>query len=254
MINAKKEKGDSEIEKLLIKLLTRTTTIPTKRPWPRILNELLTTLLLWSMCYFVEKILITFLSVHYQYRADGKRIEVQKKMRKSLNTLYEASISLFPPFSEQFADEDNIIAGPARHKIHSLKTKRTAQIVDRALDDCRTSAALARRIWLSLVPEGRDVLTVDDVVEVIKSNRRSEAEQCFNAIDVNQNGDLTLNEMVLTVMEMARQRRSIFQGIMDIDRALSALDWILVCTIAAVMAAYLGESKQSTSLKLANPV
>lgn len=241
MINAKKEKGDSEIEKLLIKLLTRTTTIPTKRPWPRILNELFTALLLWAMCYFFEKMLITFISVHYNYRSDGKRIEKQKKMRFALNTLYEASVTLFPPFSEQFANEDHLIAGPVRHRIHSLKTKKTSRIVDRALEDCRSSAALAKRIWLSLVPEGRDVLTIDDVVEVIKSHRRAEAEKCFNAIDINQNGDLTLNEMVLAVMEMARERRSIFQGMMDIDRALSALDWILISVIGAVMAAYLGK-------------
>lgn len=241
LINAKKEKGDTEIEKLLIKLLTRTTTIPSKRPWPRLLNELMTTLLLWAILFFFEKILITYISIHYNYRSSGKRIESHKRMRHALNTLYDASISLFPPFHEQFKLEDDIIAGKVKHKVHLLKSKTTSRIVDRALEDNRSSAALAKRIWLSLVPQGRDTLTVDDIVEVIKSHRRAEAEDCFRAIDINQNGDLTLNEMVLTVMEMGRQRRSIYQGMMDIDRALNSFDWICVSVMASVIGAYLSK-------------
>ena len=137
--------------------------------------------------------------------------------------------------------EDDLIAGNAKHKIHLLKTDKTKRLVDRALEDSRSSAALAKRIWLSLVPQGRDTLTVDDIVEVIKSNRRAEAEECFRALDINQNGDLTLNEMVLTVMEMGKQRRSIYGGMMDIDRALASFDWILCVVITAVIGSYLGK-------------
>ena len=241
-MNAKKEKGDSELEKLLLKLLTRTTTIPSKRPWPRLVNELMTTILLWAIIYFFEKMFITFISIHYHYRASGKRIEVHKRMRQSLNTLYEASTALFPPFHEQFKAEDDVIAGSVKHKIHRLTSNSTSRIVDKALENNRSSAALAKRIWLSLVPQGRDTLTVDDLVEVIKSHRRLEAEDCFRAIDINQNGDLTLNEMVLTVMQMGRERRSIYQGMMDIDRALNSFDWICVVVMASVIAAYLGKS------------
>ena len=199
----------------------------------------MTTLLLWASVFFFEKILITFVSIHYHYRSSGKRIESHKRMRRALNTMYEASTSLFPPFHENFQLEDDIIAGQAKHKIHLLKSKSTSRIVDKALEDPRSSAALAKRIWLSLVPQGRDTLTVEDVVEVIKSHRRTEAEDCFKALDINQNGDLTLNEMVLTVMEMGRDRRSIFQGMMDIDRALTSFDWICVAVIAAVIGSYL---------------
>jgi hypothetical protein len=225
----------------MIKYLTRATLVPSKAPWPKVLNDLLTTALLWAVCYFFEKLMITYMSIHYHYRSDGKRIEVQKKMRAALNTLYEASTSLFAPFDQGFENEDNIIAGQVKNKLQLLKSKKTSRIVDKALEDPRSAAALAKRIWLSLVPQGHDVLTVDHIVEVIKSHRRAEAEQCFNAIDINQNGDLTLNEMVLTVMEMARARRAIFQGMMDIDRALNTLDWILCVILAAVMGAFISK-------------
>ena len=235
IMNAKKEKGDTEVEKLLIKLLTKSTTVPSKMPWQRIANDLLTTLMLWAACFFTEKLLITFIAVHYHYRAGGKRIEAQKKMRKALTTLYDASLELFEQGHEQFMDEDQLVGASFSQKLHFFKGKKSMYIVDKALEDPRTSAALAKRIWLSLVPEGRDVLTTDDVVEVIKSNRRQEAEECFAAIDVNHNGDLTLNEMVLTVMEMGRSRRAIYQGMQDIDRALQTLNWILLIVLTGVM-------------------
>lgn len=234
-MNAKSEKGDSEVEKLLIKILTKSTTVPSKMPWYRIVNDLLTTLMLWAICFFVEKMFITFLAVHYHYRADGKRIEGQKKMRKALSTLYDASKELFEPGHEQFREEDKLISVRYSQKLQFFKGKKSTYIVDKALEDVRSSAALAKRIWLSLVPEGRDVLTADDIVEVIKSHRRSEAEECFAAIDINHNGDLTLNEMVLTVMEMGRSRRAVYQGMLDIDRALRSLDWILIVVLTTVM-------------------
>ena len=248
IINAKKEKGDSELEKLLLKLLTRTTTIPSKRPWPRLLNELMTTLLLWAVVYFFEKMMITYISIHYHYRASGKRIESHKSTRKALNILYEASTSLFPPFHEQFKHEDDIIAGRVKHKLHRLTSNSSSRIVDKALEDPRSSAALAKRIWLSLVPQGRDTLTVDDIVEVIKNHRRQEAEECFRAIDINHNGDLTLNELVLTLIEMGRERRAIYQGMMDIDRALNSFDWICIVVLACVICAYLGMPSKELSV------
>ena len=209
----------------------------------------MTTLLLWATLFFFEKILITYISIHYHYRSSGKRIESHKRMRNSLSVLYEASTTLFPAFHEQFQLEDDIIAGKAKHKVHLLKSHKTKKIIDRALEDSRASAALAKRIWQSLVPQGRDTLTVDDIVEVLKSHRRAEAEDCFRALDINQNGDVTMNEMVLTVMEMGRERRAIFQGMMDIDRALNTFDWICVVVMASVIGAYLSELLERKKFK-----
>ena len=252
IMNAKKEKGDTEVEKLLIKLLTKSTTVPSKMPWQRIANDLLTTLMLWAVCFFTEKLLITFIAVHYHYRAGGKRIEAQKKMRKALTTLYDASLELFEFGHEQFMDEDQLVGASFSQKLHFFKGKKSIYIVDKALEDPRTSAALAKRIWLSLVPEGRDVLTTDDVVEVIKSHRRQEAEECFAAIDVNHNGDLTLNEMVLTVMEMGRSRRAIYQGMQDIDRALQTLNWILLIVLTGVMGFFIRKYSSVASFQKSN--
>ena len=235
------EAGESELEKLLLKYLKRATMRPTTRPWPKIVNDLLTILLLWAVFFFFEKMMLLYVSIHYHYRSDGNRIEHSKRLRAALVTMYEASTAIYPAFQEPFKIEDGLIAGQVKDRLHYFRSKSTSKIVDHALEDPRASAALAKRIWMSLVPEGRDVMTVDDLVEVIKSHRRAEAEECFRALDENQNGDLTLNEMVLTVIETGRARRSIYQGMTDINRAIAALDWICCVVIAIVMAALTSE-------------
>lgn len=231
--------GDfAEVQKLLVKYLKKATSKPATMPWPKVVNDLLTILLLWAIFFFFEKIMMLYVSVHYHYRADGIRIEKSKKLRASLVVLYDAATSLFPPGCDTFATEDSLIIGPVRAKLHLFNSMTTAKIVDHSLEDPRLSAALARRIWLSLVPEGRDVLNVDDIVEVIKSHRRAEAEDCFRTLDENQNGDLTLNEMVLTIIETGRARKSIYQGMTDIDRAINTFDWICCVVIAAVIGTF----------------
>ena len=242
MINAKKESKPHskfpEIEKLLTKYLHRITMRAAYRPWPRIVNDFLTVMFLWSIFFFMEKLLMLYITIHYHYRSGGNRIEHSKRLRKALVVLYDASITLNPPFHEPFRFEDEIVAASQKHSMHWFKTKSTTKIVDHALDDPRASAALAKRIWMSIVPEGRDALTVEDIVDVLKSHRRKEAEECFEALDENDNGDLTLNEMVLTVIETGRARRAIFQGMADINRAINTFDWMCCLVIGTVVTVF----------------
>jgi hypothetical protein len=183
-------------------------------------------------------------------------------MRASLIKLYEASTYAYPPFHEPFLIEDTVIrdflgsgrderAGASaflaklgaagsraisglgklvnsNEKSHWFKSASNYAIVDHALGHPKSAAALAKRIWLSFVPMGRDVLTLGDLVEVLGSQRRQEAEECFNALDQNENGDITLSEMVLTVLETGRAQKAVYQGMGDINRAINTLEWIFI--------------------------
>ena len=249
-MNVKKEKPPAfeefaEIEKLLLKFLKKATKRAITNPWPKQVNDLLTTMMLWSIIFFFEKVFMLYISIHYKYRSDGKRIDKTKAMRKALVTLYNASVTQYPASHLEFQTEDHIIAAKTKNDFKIRSTKNMTKLVDRALEDNTSAAALARRIWLSLVPQGRSVLTVDDLVEVIKSHRRAEAEECFRSIDENQNGDITLNELVLSVIELGRSRRSIFQGMSDINHAINTLDWICCIVIAAVLGIYVRKSSSS---------
>lgn len=221
---------------------------PSEAEWQKILNDILTIALIWAILFFVEKIAMLFISIHYHYRADGVQIEESKKRRNALLTLYDAAITQYPAFHTSFRSDDAIIrddkaiGNGAAILFSKLKNASSKVIVDHALESQRSSAALGKRIWMSIVPEGRSVLTVQDIIEVLGLHRRVEAQDAFKALDTNENGDITLNEMVLTVLETGRSRRMVYQGMTDINRAINTLDWICCILIMMTISVYASES------------
>ncbi|KAI9886920.1 MAG: hypothetical protein M1823_001289 [Watsoniomyces obsoletus] len=106
-------------------------------------------------------------------------------------------------------------------------------VVVEALEKRKSSEALARRLWMSFVVEGKDALYQEDIVEVLGSDRRTEAEEAFAGIDRDGNGDISLEEMIMTVVEFGRERHSIATSLADVDQAIRALDKLL-CTIVFI--------------------
>ena len=107
-------------------------------------------------------------------------------------------------------------------------------VVVEALEKNKSSEALAQRIWMSFVAEGNDALYEEDIIEVLGNDRREEAEECFISLDRDGNGDVSLDEMILTVCEFGRERHSIANSMHDVDQAISALDGLL-CTVVFVV-------------------
>ena len=118
---------------------------------------------------------------------------------------------------------------------HFWKASSTYATIEYALEEATSAAALAKRIWVSLVAEGRDALTVDDIAEVFGPHRREEAEQCFKLLDENENGDIHLNEFVPTIIDLGRRRNATYKGMQDIDHAIKTFDWILLLIIGVLM-------------------
>ena len=107
-------------------------------------------------------------------------------------------------------------------------------IIVEALEKKRSSEALAKRIWMSLVVEGKEALYQEDVVEVLATHSQSEAVEAFQALDKDGNGDVSLDEMILTVCTIGQERKSIASSLHDVDQAISVLDSLL-CTIVFIM-------------------
>lgn len=103
-------------------------------------------------------------------------------------------------------------------------------IVVEALEKNRSAEALAKRLWMSFVVEGKDALYQEDIIEVLGPNRHDEALECFACLDRDGNGDISLDEMILTVCEFGRERHSISNSLHDVDQAINVLDGLL-CTI-----------------------
>ncbi len=110
-------------------------------------------------------------------------------------------------------------------------------IVVEALEKNKSSEALAKRLWMSFVVEGKDALYKEDVMEVLGNDRHAEAEECFASLDRDGNGDVSLDEMIMTVCEFGRERHSIANSLHDVDQAINVLDGML-CTIVFVMSLF----------------
>jgi len=108
-------------------------------------------------------------------------------------------------------------------------------IVVEALEKVRSSEALARRIWMSFVVEGHDSLSLEDIAEVLGPAHREEAEECFNAIDADQNGDISLDEMIRKVVETGKERKAISNSMKDISQALTVFDKVLLFVVTIIV-------------------
>ncbi|KAK4130290.1 hypothetical protein BT67DRAFT_452519 [Trichocladium antarcticum] len=108
-------------------------------------------------------------------------------------------------------------------------------VVVEALEKVRSSEAMARRIWMSFVVEGQDALSRDDIIEVMGPAHRDEAEECFDAIDADQNGDISLDEMVRKVVEVGKERKAIGNSMKDISQALAVFDKVLLFVVLIVV-------------------
>ncbi|PWY64777.1 serine/threonine protein kinase [Aspergillus sclerotioniger CBS 115572] len=111
----------------------------------------------------------------------------------------------------------------------------TRSVVTQAMEHRRTAEALARRIWMSFVIEGREALYFDDICEVLGAGMEAEAEECFAMLDRDGNGDISLEEMILAVGEVRRMRKSLNNSLHDVDQAIHVLDNLLL-TVAGVIA------------------
>ena len=107
-------------------------------------------------------------------------------------------------------------------------------IVVEALEKNKSAEALAKRLWMSFVVEGKEALYLEDVVEVLGAERHAEAEEAFAILDRDGNGDISLDEMILTVCEFGKERHSIANSLHDVDQAINVLDNLL-CTIVFIV-------------------
>ncbi len=111
-------------------------------------------------------------------------------------------------------------------------------IVVEALEKNKSSEALAKRLWMSFVVEGKEALYLEDIVEVLGPDRHEEAEEAFAILDRDSNGDVSLDEMVLTVCEFGKERHSIANSLHDVDQAINVLDSLL-CTILFIVVIFI---------------
>ncbi|KAL8637049.1 MAG: hypothetical protein Q9228_005633 [Teloschistes exilis] len=137
----------------------------------------------------------------------------------------------------RFGDKVTSVFGNIAHEVTGKQVFNPGSahsVVVEALEKNRSSEALAKRLWMSFVVEGKDALYEEDIIEVLGEEHHVEAEECFACLDRDGNGDVSLDEMILTVCEFGRERHSIANSLHDVDQAINVLDGLL-CTIVFIM-------------------
>jgi hypothetical protein len=120
-------------------------------------------------------------------------------------------------------------------------------IVVEALEKTRSSEALAKRLWMSFVVEGKEALYVEDVQEVLGPARKEEADEAFSALDQDGNGDISLDEMIMKIVEIGRDRKSISSSMRDVGQAIGVLDQILCAVLCVIIIFIFGKWDAPTS-------
>ncbi|KAL4785782.1 Mechanosensitive ion channel-domain-containing protein [Aspergillus varians] len=127
--------------------------------------------------------------------------------------------------------------GDVAHEITGkqvFNSSTARSVVSEALERRRSTEALARRIWMSFVVEGREALFPDDIMEVLGSGKEAEAEEAFVMLDRDGNGDISLDEILLAISEIGRTRKTLNHSMHDVDQAIHVLDNLLA-TVAFII-------------------
>lgn len=109
-----------------------------------------------------------------------------------------------------------------------IDSKSPHAVVSWALERKPSTEALARRVFRSLIAAGSNALYESDVERVLGHECPESVEEIFSALDKDGNGDVSEEEMTMMLLELAEGRRSMTKSLHDVDRAIKALDNILM--------------------------
>ncbi|KAK3659819.1 hypothetical protein LTR56_001183 [Elasticomyces elasticus] len=245
-----------------------------KDNWLATLKTAFKALIIVAAIFLAEKTFVQLISVNYHRKQYDEKIRESKKLIRLLDMLYDASRTIFPEYCREFQEEDADIQGntltDVRRKMAQagvqtkvidnmgrVRDKVTAafgvmasditgkqvfnstaahSIVVEALETERASKALARRLWLSFVGEGREVLYQSDLVEVLGQQHSDAAEEIFHALDRDGNGDVSLEEMEMLVVNVGHERHNRAASMQDISQAIGVLDSLLSVLVLVAVA------------------
>ena len=260
--------------------------------WLQTLSTVFKAGILVAAIFLAEKTLVQLVSINYHRKQYDAKIRESKKLIRLLDLLYDASRTIFPEYCREFQEEDAAIQGNtladmrntlakagvrtkifndmgrARDKVTAafgamasditgkeiFSTTSAHAIVIEALETESASNALARRLWLSFVGAGKDALYKHDLVEVLGRQRSEEAEEVFAALDRDGNGDVSLEEMTMLVVNVGQERKNRSASMHDISQAIAVLDRLLslvvVVAIAFIYATFFSKTFASKTTQL----
>jgi hypothetical protein len=232
-----------------------------------------------SALWLAEKMVVQLLSVNYHATAHRDKIKDIKKTSTAVDLLYEASLRRYPDYHQDFVEEDMDIHDTdnmqklLREKAANQRTRRffgelrwtadkvttafgriasditgqevlkptaTHAVVEGALERKAGSEAMARRIFKALCPPHADSITEANLVHELGAGREAEAHWIFSQLDRDDNGDVSLDEMILLICGIARNRKDMWKSSCDIKDAVKILDRVLSFIVFVIVVLFYG--------------
>src|ERR1700709_2837674 len=88
---------------------------------------------------------------------------------------------------------------------------------------------------MSFVVEGNEALFPDDIREVLGPAHSEAAIEAFETLDGDGNGDISLDEMIMKVIEIGKERKAISSSMHDVGQAIGVLDQIMSAILAIII-------------------
>ncbi|VVT46570.1 uncharacterized protein SAPINGB_P001279 [Magnusiomyces paraingens] len=165
----------------------------------------------------------------------SKKIATNKKIQKLFGRVNRAVDAASSPFTHHAGGAAATSHSPVVAESDTEIRTWCNNIVADAVNSKKLSETLAKRIWLSLVLEDEEALTMNDLQEVLGPEKKSDYEIVFQTLDIDGNGDLTLDEMISSVREISHERKSIYRSLKDVDTAIAKLHSVLLFVVFIII-------------------
>ncbi|KAF8467744.1 Mechanosensitive ion channel-domain-containing protein [Kalaharituber pfeilii] len=220
------------------------------RYWENRVNVVILSLFVAMVLNFIEKIIIQLIAISFHQRTYEDRIVLNKFQLGSIAKLYMYSkAKLVAEVDEGSPNLSGNSRAPMRvlqqaktnaqtafHKVGDVFGKVAGDFTGRKvpssgspervvltlLQSVEGSQALARRLFSTFVKDGCDTISPEDLREGFDSDE--EAEAAFQMFDRDLNGDISCEEMELSIVEVGRERKAITASLKDLDSVIGKLD------------------------------
>jgi hypothetical protein len=178
-----------------------------------------------------------FYDFHPLFSDDDLDIHDTKGFRKDKyghKTAIDDSAAIFMTSLSTTGDKITSVLGLMASDIAGkqvLMPTTSGPIVEAALGRPVSAEALARRIWNSFTDFGKTPLDEETIKQMFGRGCEAQASYIHRKVDTDENGGITLDEMIDLVKGVAAQRKTIWEGACNVKDAIKVLDRVLSCFV-----------------------
>ncbi|OZJ03567.1 hypothetical protein BZG36_03090 [Bifiguratus adelaidae] len=229
--------------------------------YDQIIQKLLGIMLIGSVIWAVEKLLLQALALTFHKKQYRDRIETSKFHMAILTRLNQTSEKILHYRAQQTVSSSGLstpmavmatqgaknllwtarmLAGKAASTIGNIAAEVTGNSLEDDADilnfifSTADARRLAQHIYRAYVPKSRQYLLLSDFLPAF-DNDEEYTEQVFAAFDKDGSRDLTKEELTIAVVEMYKDRKSIVASMRDLDSAVGKLDSILMAIMFVIL-------------------